>query len=545
MGYDPIFQNQNKIAIPGGGYVEITVVGSLFKVFIFVPEEIEKEKEVEYQAGDLYYYAEMWIAYLIGAFWKYSHICSVYDIKNEKTATDIPLDDGSGFADFPCNPNLIYDWRYYHYTDSTIIPPLTPQPLFSYGACDNIPDWDNEGMFPAVENCDGSPYSSGRDLSCPSVNGAVQLFNDNSLYQCTSTLTSDPGYNSGFTTCCIFGASPCPGYSEGDFNKTATTDIKKWVNFSHGDMPNLAYSGQDFFYEYPRNNYILDFVYGFNGKACVYSSAELVLNNTENNISETRTWDIIEDSCRHGIVRHDEYNVTKVQKNQIKDYTQSVKYAITHTPLGDFLWPDSGQNISSVYQQTQEGYPVGYYGGITARSVSGSRYNHNLHVLVNPPKPGGLLWADGSPNEGGNCVFYSEYSNIIVINQMYGSKFYTVGKTAYSPQINEEYVGLPFTDPFTWESTIESRDIYNTQFYAATSLSEEDDYNGFLSQYDIHSQNRDIKFEIFMEELSLAAIYSAPWGGDPWDSNNIRTSPAANLFLKNQAVVIYPYEKKP
>jgi len=118
MGYEPLFQNQETIQIPGGGNVFVQAVGSLSRIKVFMPiveEGAEEILELQYHPYLLYMIK---VTYPDNGGEDYDYYISMYDLVNRRTATDYihpTADPGDDPVDFPvAYDSLIWnDTRYY------------------------------------------------------------------------------------------------------------------------------------------------------------------------------------------------------------------------------------------------------------------------------------------------------------------------------------------------------------------------------------------------------------------------------------------------
>ena len=557
VGHYSHLQGKDTKPLPGGGRITVKNIAGNESVEIYTPSEVEEEEIVEDEYGDIFYYVVMWFTFPVGAFYEYSKLCSVYDIKLKKTATNIPANNGD-MAFFPCDPALISNWKQ-ESISAQYIQPIYAQPLFSGMDEGDSSDWDSGTHRPwpddAMCSNESKSNSSLRTNYHTDIDGIQKNFTDKGVYQCTHEEARSPYYypdtGDGSDGCCIFAGHLCSGYAEGTFSREVDSYEHKTIEINHG-LPVFAGSyGEDLgiYYEIPTGSYRLDFDYGLSGATANYTVHKITISDDEIGEDRTRTWEIIPLSCYPpgGTPNtHDKYTVTAGTLDRISSGMNGVTDVMIKTALGNISWPNQFDIWErDDHARNDDGSVEGELPW-SEQWTNGKRVHCRFFRIASPPRLYGEAFSgSGDDTDSGNCYFKSagdQPNENTAIVQVYGCLGYNKETTCYDAAYVEPIYGYTY-DLWTWKETSKTNTIITPKFIASIDMpvTDSDDPQDVLDNYDIRDMIRVPEFEVFFNDLAEALYYQAledfP-GMSPSHGSTI-------MYFRDQAIIQYPFIDKP
>jgi len=564
MQFQELFQLQRREPLPGGGWVKCKVTGTIPEVEIFMPmggyRKIKVVEEQKYRPP-VYYLVNFSYMYVVGVFWESVQRCSVWDVANERVAQDVPLNDGSGYATFPCGFNEISDMVYG--IPSEYVQPMNPLSYYEPTRCGNSwSEWDNDpsdwhvcrGTQPIFDVSNDVPLS--RSGTCRGVHGDLQTFSDSQRAICHQTQVMDADYHGGHDKCCIVNATYCLDYEEGTFNWDRYYYKTAYGSYGHGMEGKgiTTFSDDDFrmYTKLAKRSRDVAFTHGFPGGASVYCTADFVQYERDYTHDITRTWDILEDHCRNpgGMVKRDEYNVTRWVQEIHESELNNVTNMTWHHPWGSLVLPDQRTLEEYTYHRATDEFPQP---ANHLRTVTGQKVIDRLGLPAQPAPPGGMIWPDTYREESGNCIFQSphgepylpEYACIV---QNHGFPWYYTLSYTYPAELKEPKPP-DWSSQWTWGDRYESAVTEYPPVYMGAiefpvgggQIPDE-----VFERYNPNGMTPDSKFSAWLTNLAWSTIKYAPWKGkEVWEGGHtIRTVPPGHLTFRQQRIIPWPWVRK-
>jgi len=469
-------------------------------VHIFVPVvEIEKVEEIQKVYGALVYIR---MSVDLGAT-NTEPMCGVYDHGLKEFAKNIPLNDGSGMASFPCDPDLITDWLAGNSIDNGAT---------YLGATENIKD-QNNGAWSPGDTCGGSCIGVG-DVEC-SFSGSrsasyldpithtwlptEDLHSHNCLYNSTAS-----GWMSSYR-CCKRYPTDCSSIS-GDGEKLTNYYNDNRVEFNKHRVYWTALKSAPF------NPYywgLQHLPYGWLGKfdgdpgvsSCADEHRVTQFKDTEDNqYMSTSFFDT--PICRRteiGPPVDPAWIVLSRWGDSSVELIQD-QYSVTvYTPLGEYTFPalyhDKYESYSIEWQQAWSYPPLTLTED--TESVTGTKLRHTWDYSIFPSFPYSRYF-DQDPLYGYTGSVAAEDLQKQCVTQIWIFPKFRIRELKWIADVNAD----PLTYP--WHTSPDEETTTDYEYDVRAGISFVDD----ISEFDIRTQGRDADYEQALKAVANATTDS-------------------------------------